>query len=52
MERIRIMTTKWADHGLGVPRMIHVLYIVKLIFFYALGGVVVAGTGEHYRCRQ
>jgi len=47
MERIRIMTTKWADHGLGVPRMIHVLYIVKLIFFYALGGVVVATTTSH-----
>jgi uncharacterized membrane protein YkgB len=47
MERIRIMTTKWADHGLGVPRMIHVLYIVKLVFFYALGGVVVATTTSH-----
>lgn len=42
MERIRIMTVKWADHGLGVPRMIHVLYIAKLVFFYALGGVVIA----------
>jgi len=47
MERIRIMTTKWADHGLGAPRMIHVLYIVKLIFFYALGGVLVATTTSH-----
>ncbi|MBN3455622.1 DUF3556 domain-containing protein [Mycobacterium sp. DSM 3803] len=47
MERIRIMTTKWADHGLGAPRMIHVLYIVKLVFFYALGGVVVATTTSH-----
>lgn len=42
MERIRIMTVKWADHGLGVPRMIHVLYIAKLVFFYALGGVTIA----------
>jgi hypothetical protein len=42
MERIRIMTLKWVDHGYGVPRMIHVLYIVKLVFFYALGGIVVA----------
>jgi hypothetical protein len=42
MERIRIMTTKWADQGFGVPRMIHVLYIVKLVFFYVLGGVVIA----------
>jgi len=42
MERIRIMTLKWVDHGYGVPRMIHVLYIVKLVFLYALGGIVVA----------
>jgi uncharacterized membrane protein YkgB len=42
MERIRIMTLKWVDHGYGVPRMIHVLYIVKLVFFYVLGGIVIA----------
>ncbi len=47
MERIRIMTTKWADHGLGAPRMIHVLYIVKLVVLYALGGVVIATTTSH-----
>jgi Transmembrane protein of unknown function (DUF3556) len=42
MERIRILTLNWVDHGYGVPRMIHVLYIVKLVFFYALGGIVIA----------
>ncbi|GAA2399622.1 DUF3556 domain-containing protein [Mycolicibacterium llatzerense] len=42
MERIRIITVKWVDHGYGVPRMIHVLYLVKLVFFYALGGIVIA----------
>ncbi|MDH6195301.1 hypothetical protein M2272_001941 [Mycobacterium frederiksbergense] len=47
MERIRIMSTHWADHGLGVPRMIHVLYIAKLVFFYALGGVVIATATSH-----
>jgi hypothetical protein len=42
MERIRIMALKWVDYGYGAPRMVHVLYIVKLVFFYALGGVVIA----------
>jgi uncharacterized membrane protein YkgB len=42
MERIRILALKWVDFGYGVPRMIHVLYIVKLVFFYALGGIVIA----------
>jgi Transmembrane protein of unknown function (DUF3556) len=42
MERIRILALKWVDYGYGVPRMIHVLYIVKLVLFYALGGIVIA----------
>ncbi|WP_066902115.1 DUF3556 domain-containing protein [Mycolicibacterium houstonense] len=46
-ERLRIMSLKWADHGLGAPRMIHVLYIVKLVFFYAIGGVVIATATSH-----
>ena len=42
MDRIRILALKWVDYGYGVPWMIHLLYIVKLEFFYALGGIVVA----------
>lgn len=41
-ERLRIMCLKWVDEGYGAPRMIHVLYIVKLVFFYAIGGVAIA----------
>ncbi|MEZ0050402.1 putative membrane protein YkgB [Mycobacterium sp. MAA66] len=47
MERIRIMSLKWVDEGYGAPRMIHVLYIFKLVFFYALGGVVIATATSH-----
>ncbi|MBX4421735.1 DUF3556 domain-containing protein, partial [Mycobacterium tuberculosis] len=32
----------WAEYGFGSPRMIHTVYIVKLLVLYALGGVVVA----------
>ncbi|OBK78398.1 DUF3556 domain-containing protein [Mycobacterium sp. 1164985.4] len=42
MERIRLLTLKWVDHGYGVPRVVHTIYIAKLVFFYALGGVLVA----------
>ena len=42
MERIKILTVKWVDYGYGTPSMVHLLYIVKLVFFYALGGIVVA----------
>ena len=47
MERIRIMCLKWVDQGYGAPRMIHVLYIVKLVFFYAIGVVAIATATSH-----
>jgi hypothetical protein len=42
MERVRIMTWKWVDHGYGVPRMIHVLYIAKLVLLYGILGATIA----------
>ena len=42
MERGRILTQSWVEYGFPSPRMVHAIYIVKLICFYALGGVVVA----------
>jgi uncharacterized membrane protein YkgB len=42
MERGRILTQSWVEYGFPSPRMAHAIYILKLVFFYALGGVVVA----------
>jgi uncharacterized membrane protein YkgB len=42
MERGRILTESWVEYGFPSPRMVHAIYILKLIFCYALGGVVVA----------
>ena len=42
MERMRILATHWVENGFGSPRMMHAIYIAKLVFFYALGGVLVA----------
>jgi hypothetical protein len=42
MQRIRILALKWVDYGFGAPRMVHVSYIAKLVFFYALGGIAIA----------
>ena len=42
LERVKILAQNWVDNGYGVPRMVHVIYIVKLVLFYALGGIVVA----------
>lgn len=42
LERIRTLVLTWSEHGFGIARMVHVIYIVKLVLFYALGGIVVA----------
>ncbi|MEV2225074.1 DUF3556 domain-containing protein [Nocardia vinacea] len=42
MERMRILAANWGEHGFGSPRMVHTVYILKLLVLYALGGIVVA----------
>ncbi|WP_009479827.1 DUF3556 domain-containing protein [Rhodococcus sp. JVH1] len=42
MERMRILALDWAENGFGSPRMVHTIYIAKLIFLYAIGGITIA----------
>ena len=42
MERMRILAVEWAENGFGAPRMVHTMYVVKLVVFFAIGGVTVA----------
>lgn len=41
-ERIRITAEHWGLHGFGGPKVLVVIYVMKLLVFYALGGVLVA----------
>jgi len=47
MERIKTLALKWVDHGYGVPRLVHLIYIAKLVLFYAVGGIAVATVTSH-----
>ena len=42
MERMRILAIDWAEQGFGSPKMIHTMYIAKLVVFFAIGGITVA----------
>jgi uncharacterized membrane protein YkgB len=42
MERMRLMTQHWAENGFGSPRMVHTIYIAKLLCFFVFGGVLIA----------
>ena len=41
-ERTKTLARHWAEYGFGTPKIIALIYIVKLLFFYVLGGVLVA----------
>ncbi|MCW2689913.1 MAG: conserved hypothetical rane protein [Mycobacterium sp.] len=42
MERMRILALSWGENGFGSPKLVHTVYIAKLLLFYAVGGVLVA----------
>ncbi|HTN82014.1 MAG TPA: DUF3556 domain-containing protein, partial [Acidimicrobiales bacterium] len=46
-ERIRILSTHWLEYGFGTPKMVHAIYVVKLVVLYICGGlfVVTATSG-------
>ena len=47
LERLRDMSTHWVDYGFGTPKMVHTVYIMKLLFLYLAAGTAVAGpAGE------
>ncbi|MEV6061037.1 DUF3556 domain-containing protein [Nocardia asteroides] len=55
-ERVRTLALHWAEYGFGTPKMIHTVYIAKLLVVYMLGGVLVAtatsGTGPFWDIGQ
>ena len=42
MERMKILSLSWVENGVGSPRIVHAIYIAKLLGFYAFCGVLVA----------
>ena len=35
-ERIRVLATHWAEYGFGTPKMVHAIYVAKLLVLYVL----------------
>jgi hypothetical protein len=40
-DRMRYLAGFWVDNGFGTPRVVHVIYLVKLAVFYTFGGFLV-----------
>ncbi|WP_416062239.1 DUF3556 domain-containing protein [Rhodococcus indonesiensis] len=41
-DRLRAMATHWVDHGFGTPKMVHTVYVLKLLFLYIGAGTALA----------
>ena len=37
LERVKTLALNWVDNGYGVPRMVHAIYIVKLVALLCAG---------------
>jgi len=42
MERTKTLALHWCEYGFGTPKMVHTIYIFKLLFFYIGVGVSLA----------
>ena len=48
LERMRILSQHWAVDGFGTPRMLHVVYILKMFGLYFGAGIgIAAATSAH-----
>lgn len=43
-ERLRILSTHWADDGFGTPRVLHVVYVLKMLGLYFGVGIWIASA--------
>ncbi|MFW2244016.1 DUF3556 domain-containing protein [Rhodococcus opacus] len=41
-DRLRAMSTHWVDYGFGTPKMVHTIYILKLLVLYLGIGLTLA----------
>ncbi|HWF25341.1 MAG TPA: DUF3556 domain-containing protein, partial [Solirubrobacteraceae bacterium] len=39
-ERLKTLSRHWAEYGFGAPKITTLIYVAKLVLFYALGGVL------------
>ncbi len=46
-ERLKTLTRHWVEYGFGSPKVIMVMYLLKLVFFYVVSGVLVATLTSH-----
>lgn len=41
MERMKLLAQHWVDYGFGAPKIMHSLYLVKGLFFFVAGWLII-----------
>lgn len=47
LERVKPMALDWVENGFGTPSAIYVLYLVKIVGLYTIGGLALIGATTH-----
>jgi hypothetical protein len=47
LERVKTLSRHWVEYGFGFPKITQWIYIVKLVFFYVLGAILVGTLTSH-----
>src|ERR1700737_4643110 len=47
LERVKTLSRPWVEYGFGFPKITQWIYIVKLVFFYVLGAILVGTLTSH-----
>ena len=40
-DRIRTLSTHWAEYGFGTPKIVAFIYLAKVLFLFAIGGILI-----------
>jgi hypothetical protein len=46
-ERLKTLSRHWVEYGFGAPKITMLIYIAKLVFLYAFGGILIATLTSH-----
>lgn len=41
MERMKLLAQHWVEYGFGAPKIMHSLYLVKGLFFFVAGWLII-----------
>lgn len=53
MVRMKALSLHWAEYGFGTPKMVHIIYVMKMLVLYMFGGLVIitytSGLGDFWQ---